>query len=65
MVIPLVGGYAPQPTDVGGYTPVVGGYTPTFTLDADFYGDYESGLRCGCSQPTFSSNSTIMLVFVP
>ena len=28
---------------------------PTFTLDADFHGDHESGLRCGCSQPTFPS----------
>ena len=28
---------------------------PTFTLDADFHGDHESGLRCWCSQPTFPS----------
>ena len=35
--------------------PRVGCYTPTFTLDADFHGDHESGPRCGCSQPTFPS----------
>ena len=28
---------------------------PTFTLHADFHGDHESGLRCGCSLPTFPS----------
>ena len=48
---------------VGGYTPLSGWLypltwvviPPTFTLDADFHGDHESGLRCGCSQPTFPS----------
>ena len=28
---------------------------PNFTLHADFHGDHESGLRCGCSHPTFPS----------
>ena len=48
---------------MGGYTPlcgwlyplIMGGYTPQLGLDADFHGDHESGLRCGCSQPTFPS----------
>ena len=48
---------------MGGYTPshgwlyplIVGGYTRQLALDADFHGDHESGLRCGCSQPTFPS----------
>ena len=62
-----MGGYTPggwlYPPRVGGYTPlrgwlyplIVGGYTPQLALDADFHGDHESGLRCGCSQPTLKS----------
>ena len=56
-----MGGYTPggclYPHRVGGYTPmrgwlyplIVGVYTPQLALDADFHGDHESGLRCGCS----------------
>ena len=62
-----MGGYTPLlggcPHSVGGYTPlsgwlyplIMGGYTPQLALDADFHGDHESGLRCGCSEPTLKS----------
>ena len=47
---------------MGGYTHSVGVYTPTFTLHADFHGDHESGLRCGCSLPTFPSIRHVQVI---
>ena len=40
----------------------MGGYTPQLALDADFHGDHESGLRCGCSQPTFPSIRHVQVI---